>query len=142
MTDAPSTPTAVVASYLASFAAGDPDAIAAHVADDFVNTHTAALGSSCRGRAAYRDRLPGFLASMPGIDYQLESTVTEGSHVAAFYTLTGTWQGGAAFSVRGVQHLVVEHGLITHRTDYWDSASFLTQVDPGAADALRAFGIG
>ena len=53
-------------SYLASFAGGDPAAVVAHVTEDFVNEHTAALGSGCVGRDEYAARVPGFLASMPG----------------------------------------------------------------------------
>ena len=91
---------AVVRSYLASFATADPDAIAAHVSDDFANRHTSALGSSCDGRDAYRERLPDFLASMPGLEYGLDELVIDGDRAAAFYTLTGTW-GGVPFSVQG-----------------------------------------
>ena len=40
--------------------------------------------------------------------------------------LTAWWQGDQPISVRGVHHLVVADGLITQRTDYWDSAVFLT----------------
>ena len=74
MTDpsGPSDPIEVARSYLASFADRDPDAIAAHVSDDFVNEHTAALGSSCEGRDEYLRRLPGFLDSMPGLRYEIE----------------------------------------------------------------------
>ncbi len=36
-------PLEVVASYLASFATADPDAIVAHVSEDFENIHTSAL---------------------------------------------------------------------------------------------------
>jgi hypothetical protein len=51
-------PVDVVASYLGSFAAADPDVIADHVTADFVNEHRSALGSSCHGREEYRRRLP------------------------------------------------------------------------------------
>ncbi len=139
----------VVASYLASFAGGDPDAIAAHVSEDFVNEHTAALGSGCVGRAAYRERLPAFLADMVGLDYAVEDLVVDtdaaapddAGRVAAFYRMTARWQGDAPFTVRGVQRLEVADGLITRRTDYWDSAVFLAQVSPDAAAALAPFGV-
>ena len=65
----------------------------------------------------------------------------EGSEVAAFYTMTARWQGEHPISVRGVQRLVVADGLITHRTDYWDSAVFLTQTSEAARSALTPFGI-
>ena len=132
---------AVVRSYLASFATADPDAIAAHVSDDFANRHTSALGSRCDGRDAYRERLPDFLASMPGLEYGLDELVIDGDRAAAFYTLTGTW-GGVPFSVQGAQRLVVRDGQITSRLDHWDSAVFLRQVDEAAATALRSVGLG
>lgn len=135
------TTNAVARAYLRAFATGDPQQIAAHVADDFVNEHTAALGSGCAGKSAYLERLPGFLADMADLEYRIESVVVEGDVAVAFYTMTASWQGDHPISVRGVQRLVVEKGKITHRTDYWDSANFLTQVSSDARDALRPFGI-
>ena len=141
MTDAASSPSEVVASYLDAFDTRDPQLIAAHVSDDFANRHTAALGASCDGRDAYLERLPGFLASMPDLHFEVEQLVADGPDVAAFYTMSGLWQGEAAFSVRGIQHLRVKDGLITHRTDYWDSAVFLAQVDDAAAATLAELGL-
>ena len=141
MSDAPSSPSEVAASYLASFDSRDPETIAAHVSDDFANRHTAALGASCDGRDAYLERLPAFLASMPGLHFEVEQLVVEGPDVAAFYTMSGLWHGEAEFSVRGVQHLRVQDGLIIQRTDYWDSAVFLAQVDNDAAGALAKLGL-
>lgn len=137
---APSSTEAVVRSYLASFAAADPDVIADHVSEDFANRHTSAMGTSCDGRDAYRERLPDFLASMPGLAYQLDELVVDGDRAAAFYTLTGTW-GGVPFEVQGAQRLVVREGKITARLDHWDSAVFLRQVDDDAAVALRSVGL-
>ena len=91
--------------YLASFAAGDPDAIAAHVAADFVNEHASALGRGSTGAAEYRSRLPGFLASLPGLRYDVESVIADGARVAVEYRLTAT-SDGHPIDVRGV--MVVE----------------------------------
>lgn len=141
MTDASSSPTEVVLSYLSAFDQGDATTIASHVAADFVNEHTAALGTGCEGRVAYLERLPGFLESMPGLHYEVDQLIADGAEVAAFYTMTGRWRGEREFAVRGAQWLVVEDGLITHRTDYWDSAAFLRQVDDEAAATLRSLGM-
>lgn len=141
MTESPSSPADVVRSYLASFDDRNPDEIAAHVSDDFVNDHTAALGSGCVGRDEYRARLPDFLSSMPGLHYEIEHLVHMGDTVAVFYTMTGRWRDERDFTVRGAQRLVVRDGRIRHRTDYWDSAAFLRQVDELAATALRGLGI-
>lgn len=118
----------IVRSYLGSFADRDPVQIAAHVAVDFVNEHTSTLASGCEGKVAYLERLPGFLADMVDLNYEIEQLVVEGATVAAFYTMTALWQGGAPLRIRGVQRLVVRDGLIAHRTDYWDSQVFLDQT--------------
>lgn len=120
---------AVARSYFASFATGDPDTVAAHVAPGFVNEHTAALGSGCTGREAYRERLPGFLSDMAGLVYDVEHIVTEGSTAAVFYTMRARWQNETAIEVRGAQRLQIDGGLVTHRVDYWDSKVFLDQLE-------------
>lgn len=119
----------VARSYFASFGTGDPDAIAAHVAPNFINEHTAALGSGCAGRGEYRERLPGFLSDMAGLVYDVEHIVTEGSTAAVFYTMRARWQDETLIEVRGAQRLQIDGGLITHRVDYWDSKVFLDQLE-------------
>ena len=131
----------VVRSYLESFSGRDPDAIAAHVSDGFVNDHTAALGEGCVGRTAYRDRLPAFLADMHELRYDLEDLIIDGDRAAAAYTMHARWRGDRPISVRGVQRLRVAQGLITERVDYWDSAGFLLQAEPGAVDVLAPWGV-
>ena len=131
----------VARSYLESFATGSAEVIAAHVSHDFVNEHTSALGAGCVGRDAYRQALVGFLTDMVDLRYEIEHLIVEGSEVAAFYTMTARWQGEHPISVRGAQRLVVDDELITHRTDYWDSAVFLTQTSEAARTALTPFGI-
>ena len=134
-------PAAVARSYLASFATGDPAVIGRHVSADFVNEHTAALGSSCAGKQAYLDRLPGFLAEMVDLHYDIEQLIVDGDTVAAFYLMTARWRGERPISVRGVQRLTTRDGVISHRTDYWDSAGFLVQASEEARAALAPFGI-
>jgi predicted ester cyclase len=129
----------VVRSYLR--AGADADLIAGHVADGFINEHTAGLGTGCVGKAAYRDRLPGFLADMVDLHYEVEDLLIDGERAAAFYTMTASWQGNVPISIRGVQRFVVHDDLIRHRTDYWDSAVFLAQADPAARAAMAAYGI-
>ncbi len=136
------TPTEVVRSYLSSFASGDPTTIAAHVTEDFVNEHTSALGRGCQGRDSYRERLPSFLSSMIDLRYQIEDLVEQDGQVMVTYLMTALWQGQQAISIRGAQRLVVNNGLISHRVDYWDSAIFMLQTNPAAAEALATFGLG
>lgn len=121
------TPADVCRSYLAAFATGDADRVVAHVTDDFVNEHTAALGSGCVGRAEYARRVPGFLASMPGLRYEVEDVVAEGDRVVAAYTLLAH-VNSRDIAVRGVMRFRVRGALIAHRVDYWDSAVFRAQA--------------
>jgi ketosteroid isomerase-like protein len=120
-------PAAVCVAYLAAFATGDPDLVVAHVAEDFVNEHTAALGEGSVGRDEYRRRLPGFLASMPGLAYEIEDVVSTRDRVMIAYTLH-TRVNERDIAVRGVMRFLVHHGLITHRVDYWDSTVFRRQA--------------
>jgi steroid delta-isomerase-like uncharacterized protein len=122
-----STPADICRRYLESFATGDPDVVASFVSNDFVNEHTSALGSGCQGKDEYRRRLPGFLASMPGLSYEVESQIAEGDQVANAYTLRAR-VNERDIAVRGMMRITVRDGLITDRTDYWDSKSFLQQA--------------
>ena len=121
-------PAEIARSYLRSFGTRDPRVIASHVTDDFVNEHTSALGSNSVGSEAYLERLPGFLADMIDLNYEVEDLVDQDETVAVFYVLTAKWQGGVSIRIRGVQRLVMINGLISHRTDYWDSQTFLNQI--------------
>ncbi len=135
-------PETVVRSYLASFRRRDVDRIAAHVSEDFVNCQTAALGTSCNGRSAYREKLRVFVDSIHDLSYEPERIlVADDGHVAAFYTLIGLWARTRPLTVRGVQHLFVVDGLIHSRTDYWDSAVFVSQAYPDSVPALEALGL-
>ena len=117
--------------YLAAFATGDADLVASFVDESFVNEHTAALGSGCVGRDEYRSRLPNFMASMPGLRYEVESQVVDvdTSTVANAYTLHAH-VNDRDIAVRGLLriHVDPETGLILDRTDYWDSTVFLRQA--------------
>ncbi len=122
-----SSPADICRRYLESFATGDPDVVASFVSEDFINEHTSALGSGCQGKDEYRRRLPGFIASMPGLSYEVESQITEGDQVANAYTLRAR-VNERDIEVRGMMRITVRDGLITDRTDYWDSKSFLQQA--------------
>ena len=122
-----SSPADICRRYLESFATGDPDVVASFVSEDFVNEHTSALGSGCQGKDEYRRRLPGFIASMPGLSYEVESQIAEGDQVANAYTLRAR-VNERDIEVRGMMRITLRDGLITDRTDYWDSKSFLQQA--------------
>jgi predicted ester cyclase len=121
-------PAAVCVAYLAAFATGDPELVLAHVADGFVNEHTAALGESSAGIDEYRRRLPGFIASMPELRYDIEDVVATGDRVVIPYTLRAR-VNDRDIAIRGVMRFVVDtEGCITHRVDYWDSEVFRRQA--------------
>ena len=120
-------PAQVCAAYLAAFGSGNPDNVTALVTDGFVNEHTAALGSGCTGKTEYARRVPGFLASMPGLRYDVEDIIADGDRVAAAYMLH-THVNGRDVAVRGMMRFRIEGDLIAHRTDYWDSLVFQQQA--------------
>lgn len=133
------TPAAVVASYLASFSSSDPARIAAHVTESFVNEHTSALGSGCEGRATYLERLPGFLGAFSDLRYEPLEIITDGAaaeapgsangeqRVAAYYRMTAV-SDGHPIDLKGAMFIGVRDGLITRRTDIWDSLTYLRQI--------------
>lgn len=127
------TPVQACRSYLDSFATGDVDRIAAHVTDDFVNEHTAALGTGCIGVDEYRRRLPGFLASMPGLRYEVEDVVADGERVVVQYTLHADVDARHV-AVRGAMRFDVRGASIARRVDYWDSLVFLRQAGLAVPD--------
>jgi predicted ester cyclase len=113
--------------YLEAFSTGEPEAVASFVTDDFVNEHTAAIGGGCVGIDEYRKRLPGFLASMPGLRYDIEDIVADGDRACAAYTLRTT-VNDKPIAVRGVMRFFLRDGKIAHRIDYWDSLVFQRQA--------------
>jgi predicted ester cyclase len=117
----------VAASYLASFAGGDPDAIAAHVTADFINEHRSALGASCHGQDEYRRRLPTFLEAFPGLHYEISDLIADANRVAVSYSLVAAPKG-VMISVPGVMFLTIADGRITHRVDTFDSLVYLRQT--------------
>ena len=127
-----------VRAYLASFASGDPDAVAACVTDDFVNEHLSELGSGCAGRDEYRRRLPGFLSTFAGARYSIVTLAVvaatdpaERGDVIARYRFEAAYEG-TPIDIPGVMWFDVRDGLVARRTDLWDSLTFLRQT--GQAD--------
>jgi predicted ester cyclase len=124
------TPEDVARGYLDAFGTRDPASVVRFVTEDFVNEHTAALGNSCTGRDEYAQRVPGFLASMPQLRYEIEDVIADGDRVAAAYTMHA-FVNGRDVAVRGVMRFRVVGELIAHRTDYWDSLVFQRQAGLG-----------
>ena len=127
MAPGPDTPSEICRAYLEAFATGDADVVTAFVTEDFVNEHTAALGSGCEGREEYARRVPDFLRSMPGLSYDVEDVIVDGDRVVATYTLRAHINN-RDIAVRGAMRFVVRGRLIAKRTDYWDSLVFQRQA--------------
>lgn len=126
---------AAVTDYVSALNSHDADAIAACVSEDFVNEHTAVLGRGVTGRAAYRQRLDGFLADFADLRYEIEDVVVEADRAVVAYTMTCriVSAGSAPVRVRGVFRFRVDAtGLIAHRVDYWDSGEVRRQLAEAA----------
>ncbi|MFD3497908.1 nuclear transport factor 2 family protein [Streptomyces sp. NPDC058676] len=121
---------AAVEAYLAALNAHDADAVAACVAEDFVNEHTSSLGHSRKGRAEYRAALTGFLDDFADLHYAPERFLVDGESAAVPYVMTFRMRsaGDRPVRVRGVFVFTVVGGLITRRTDYWDSGEVQRQL--------------
>ncbi|MFF2850047.1 nuclear transport factor 2 family protein [Streptomyces sp. NPDC058001] len=121
---------AAVETYLAALNAHDADAVAACVAEDFVNEHTSSMGHDRRGRAEYRAALTGFLADFGDLRYAPERILVDGGSAAVPYVMTFRMRsaGDRPVRIRGVFVFTVAGGLITRRTDYWDSGEVRRQL--------------
>jgi ketosteroid isomerase-like protein len=108
----------VVRRYLAAFASGDPDVVAACVRDE------------------YRRRLPGFLSTFAGARYSIVDVGAldraDGVEaVVARYRFEAEYER-TPIDIPGVMWFEVREGLVARRTDLWDSLTFLRQT--GQAD--------
>ena len=119
---------AVVERYLAALNAGDADAVAACVTEDFHNEHTSAAGRSLKGRTAYRERLGGFLAEFVNLHYDVEDLLVDDDRAAVGYRMTFRL-GDKPVAVRGMFWFRVADGLIAHRRDYWDGTTVTQQLE-------------
>ena len=126
-----STSADVVTSYLDAFSRGDPDEISGFVAEEFHNEHLSSIASSCVGIDEYRRRLPNFLATFVDRSYAVLELVEQGtaahSQVVVRNDFTALYDG-MPIDIPGVMWFTVEDGLITKRTDVWDSGIFMAQT--------------
>ena len=123
---------AVVREYLEAIGRRDPDRIVSFVTDDYTSVHIAARGTGLTGRDTYRARLDVFLADFPELEYEVIDLIAADDRVAVDYWMRGRYAGAgvdhAPFEIRGAFWFVLRDGLIAHRVDYRDSATFERQV--------------
>ncbi|GAA3955288.1 hypothetical protein GCM10023085_42420 [Actinomadura viridis] len=123
---------AAVLRYLGALNRHDADAVAGCVAEDFVNEHTSVLGRGVIGRAAYRERLGGFLADFAGLRYEIEDLVVRDVRAVLAYRMSFRLvsAGNVPVRVRGVfRFWVGADGLVARRVDYWDSGEVTRQIE-------------
>jgi steroid delta-isomerase-like uncharacterized protein len=122
----------VVREYLEAIGRRDPDRIVSFVTDDYSSVHIAARGTGLTGRDTYRGRLDVFLADFPELEYEVIDLIAADDRVAVDYWMRGRYAGTgvdhAPFEIRGAFWFVLRDGLIAHRVDYRDSATFERQV--------------
>jgi len=114
---------AVALNYLAAFASGDADTVAACVTHDFVNEQVGELGTGCQGADTYRQRLRQFLQDFEGLYYTVQSAISEGDRVAVVYQMHFA-HGPQNIDIPGVMIIQVRDGLVAHRADYWDGLTY------------------
>ena len=129
---APTVNAAVVREYLEAIGRRDPDRIVSFVTDDYTSVHIAVRGTGLTGRDTYRARLDIFLADFPELEYEVIDLIAAHDRVAVDYWMRGRYAGAgvdhAPFEIRGAFWFVMRDGLIAHRVDYRDSATFERQV--------------
>ena len=117
----------IALSYLKSFSSGEPEAIAAHVSEDFQNNHISELGTGSSGRDTYRERLIDFLAAFKHLQYTAEEVIADENKVAVAYKMSFE-ENDRPIEIRGVMLMTMDDGLITVRTDCWDGLTYLRQA--------------
>jgi len=121
-----------VREYLDAIGRRQPDRIVSFVTDDYTSVHISVRGTGLTGRDAYRSRLDIFLADFPELEYEVIDLIATDDRVAVDYWMRGRYAGAgvdlAPFEIRGAFWFVMRDGLIAHRVDYRDSATFERQV--------------
>lgn len=135
----PPRPAAVVLALYEAYNAHEADCAAALYAPAGTHVEVASGRSAC-GRAEIAFGLHGLLGAFPDAHWELELTIAQDEVVAAPYRLTGTLQTrlgpiqarGQRLDLRGIHVIHLEGGEITSSEDYWDAATFRSQMSETA----------
>ena len=121
-----------VREYLDAIGRRDPDRVVTFVTADYTSVPIAARGTGLTARDTYRARLDVFLADFPELEYEVIDLIAANDRVVVDYWMRGRYAGAgvdhAPFEIRGAFWFVMRDGLIAHRVDYRDSATFEQQV--------------
>ena len=113
----------------------DADAFAAFMAEDCVFTNTG-TGERLVGREAMRQDLLGLLERWSDLRIEIVNLVVSGDSYAKEWVMTGVHTGdlpdlpatGRPFRIVGAGVGRLQNGKIHEVTEYWNMASFLSQV--------------
>ena len=122
--------------YLSAFSTAEPQGVAQHVSDDFMNLHLTALTDGCIGKETYVSRLREFLSEYENIDYEVRRVVCDGNNGAVQYVMNFD-QAGVSYAIQGIMWFEFRNGLISQRTDCWDGITYLRQSHLSDMDQLR-----
>lgn len=125
----------VIDDLFAAYNAHDVDAVAACYRSDGRHEDVAA-GQAKQSPAAIRDGLAYFLAAFPDARWTVAGQLGDAGRSVAWYTLDAVLRNdfgpfrapGQRLSLRGVQVVTHDGGLIVRSSDYWDMATFRRQM--------------
>ncbi len=125
----------LVAEYRAAWNAHDPDKIVSFFTDD-CEYEDAIMREVVRGKPELRAYLVEWLAVFPDLCMNVKDQYLSETGGGAEFTFSGTHTNpvmglpatNKPFTVRGASVLELREGKIRRQSDYWDAASFMTQI--------------
>jgi steroid delta-isomerase-like uncharacterized protein len=126
----------------AAWNAHDVEAIAAFYTEDCFKEDIA-VGKATRGREEMKVLVGGAFRAIPDMRIELVTLFSCGDWAATEWVMSGSYSSdypgfpsaaGRRFSVRGASVMELRDGRISRISDYWNFASFLSQVGPAAGE--------
>jgi len=125
----------LVAEYRAAWNAHDVDKVMAFFTDD-CECEDAIMREVVRGKPELRAYLAEWLSVFPDISFDVKDQYLSPTGGGAEFTFSGTHTNAVMglpatnkqFTVRGASILELHEGKIRREQDYWDAASFMTQI--------------
>jgi steroid delta-isomerase-like uncharacterized protein len=119
----------------AAWNAHDPEAYAAHIADDYV-WESESFPEPVRGKEAVKATMRANFAAFPDLHLEVETSVASDNHVAKTWIATGTHKGESLgvpatnkhVSVRGCTVVEIKDGRVVKSTSYSDRMTLLQQL--------------